>query len=95
MTRSRARLDGIPRELVAEYYARRASEGLIVTEGTQPSDNEQGYLFVNLAPWQRCVLAAKPGAARGTGYSHTGRKSASSLGELSALVSQFAKRKLD
>lgn len=44
MTRSRAKLDGTPGDLAAEYYAQRASIGLIVTEGTQPSDDGQGYL---------------------------------------------------
>ncbi|PLP99382.1 alkene reductase [Cupriavidus pauculus] len=44
MTRSRAQRDGTPGELAAEYYAQRASVGLIVTEGTQPSDDGQGYL---------------------------------------------------
>ncbi|MPW23679.1 alkene reductase [Paraburkholderia sp. CNPSo 3157] len=44
MTRSRAQYDGTPGELAAEYYTQRASVGLIVTEGTQPSDDGQGYL---------------------------------------------------
>jgi 2,4-dienoyl-CoA reductase-like NADH-dependent reductase (Old Yellow Enzyme family) len=44
MTRSRAQPDGTPGELAAEYYAQRASVGLIVAEGTQPSDDGQGYL---------------------------------------------------
>ncbi len=44
MTRSRAQYDGTPGELAATYYAQRASVGLIVAEGTQPSDNGQGYL---------------------------------------------------
>ncbi|RDU95142.1 alkene reductase [Trinickia dinghuensis] len=44
MTRSRAQFDGTPGALAAEYYAQRASMGLIVTEGTQPSDDGQGYL---------------------------------------------------
>jgi N-ethylmaleimide reductase len=44
MTRSRAKLDGTPGGLAAEYYSQRASVGLIVTEGTQPSDDGQGYL---------------------------------------------------
>src|SRR5579864_3717400 len=44
LTRSRAQFDGTPGELAAEYYAQRASVGLIVTEGTQPSDDGQGYL---------------------------------------------------
>jgi 2,4-dienoyl-CoA reductase-like NADH-dependent reductase (Old Yellow Enzyme family) len=34
MTRSRARFDGTPGELAAEYYAQRASVGLIVTEAS-------------------------------------------------------------
>lgn len=44
MTRSRAQFDGTPGELSAEYYSQRADIGLIVTEGTQPSDDGQGYL---------------------------------------------------
>lgn len=44
MTRSRAGYDGTPGALAAEYYAQRAGVGLIVTEGTQPSDDGQGYL---------------------------------------------------
>src|SRR5260370_23466122 len=44
MTRSRAKFDGTPGELAAEYYAQRASVGLIATEGTQPSDDGQGFL---------------------------------------------------
>ncbi|MGE7958303.1 alkene reductase [Pseudomonas sp. NPDC089530] len=44
MTRSRAQYDGTPGELGATYYAQRASVGLIVAEGTQPSDDGQGYL---------------------------------------------------
>lgn len=44
MTRSRAQEDGTPGELTSHYYAQRASMGLIITEGTQPSDDGQGYL---------------------------------------------------
>jgi N-ethylmaleimide reductase len=44
MTRSRAEFDGTPGALAAGYYAQRAGVGLIVTEGTQPSDDGQGYL---------------------------------------------------
>lgn len=39
MTRSRAASDGTPGPMAAEYYAQRASIGLIVTEGTQPSED--------------------------------------------------------
>ena len=44
MTRSRAEVDGTPGELSSLYYAQRASMGLLITEGTQPSDDGQGYL---------------------------------------------------
>lgn len=45
MTRSRAEFDGTPGKLAAEYYAQRAEVGLIIAEGTQPSDDGQGYLM--------------------------------------------------
>lgn len=44
MTRSRAEPDGTPGALAADYYAQRASLGLIISEGTQPSEDGQGYL---------------------------------------------------
>ena len=44
MTRNRAEPDGTPGPLVAEYYGQRASLGLVITEGTQPSADGQGYL---------------------------------------------------
>ncbi|TKV29330.1 alkene reductase [Arthrobacter sp. NamB2] len=44
MTRSRAHPDGTPNELTAQYYTQRASLGLIITEGVQPSDDGQGYM---------------------------------------------------
>ncbi|WP_176585572.1 alkene reductase [Priestia megaterium] len=43
MTRSRALSDGTPGSLSAEYYAQRASLGLLISEGTQPSEDGQGY----------------------------------------------------
>ena len=43
MTRSRSNPDGTPGDLAAEYYGQRASLGLIITEGTQPSADGQGY----------------------------------------------------
>ncbi len=45
MTRSRATPDGVPSDLNAAYYAQRASFGLIIAEGTQPSADGQGYLL--------------------------------------------------
>ncbi|ROZ50317.1 alkene reductase [Rhodococcus sp. WS3] len=43
MTRNRANPDGTPGPLVATYYGQRGSLGLVITEGTQPSDDGQGY----------------------------------------------------
>src|ERR1700722_15447849 len=45
MTRVRSTPDGVPTSMNAEYYAQRASMALIISEGTQPSDDGQGYLF--------------------------------------------------
>lgn len=42
MTRSRA-LGNVPNDLVRDYYAQRATAGLIITEGTSPSPNGLGY----------------------------------------------------
>ena len=44
MTRNRSEADGTPGPLVAEYYAQRASLGLLISEGTQPSADGQGYM---------------------------------------------------
>lgn len=44
MTRSRANADGTPGSGAALYYRQRASLGLLITEGTQPSADGQGYL---------------------------------------------------
>jgi N-ethylmaleimide reductase len=64
MTRSRAKPDGTPGDLAAEYYAQRASVGLIVSEGTQPSDDGQGYLATpgiytpaHIAGWKNVTAA--------------------------------------
>lgn len=43
MTRSRAVEANTPNALMAEYYAQRASAGLIITEATSPSPNGLGY----------------------------------------------------
>src|ERR1700730_18472582 len=43
MTRNRAGPGEVPTELMATYYAQRASAGLIVSEGTQISPQGQGY----------------------------------------------------
>jgi N-ethylmaleimide reductase len=45
MTRNRSTPEGVPTGTVATYYGQRASFGLIVTEGTQPSEVGQGYML--------------------------------------------------
>jgi len=71
MTRSRAQYDGTPGELAATYYGQRSSVGLIVTEGTQPSDDGQGYLSTpgiytdaHTAGWKRVTDAVHDGGTR-------------------------------
>lgn len=60
MTRSRALPDGTPGDLSPLYYTQRASLGLLISEGTQPSDDGQGYLLTpgiytdsHIAGWNR------------------------------------------
>lgn len=43
LTRVRSGADGVPTSLVAEYYAQRASVGLIVSEGVYPGKESRGY----------------------------------------------------
>ena len=43
MTRDRAGPSDVPTAVMAQYYRQRASAGLIVTEGTQPSPAGKGY----------------------------------------------------
>jgi N-ethylmaleimide reductase len=45
MTRGRATPEGVPTEMNATYYAQRASMALVISEGTQPSEDGQGYLL--------------------------------------------------
>ena len=45
LTRSRAGADGAPRLLMAQYYAQRASAGLVIAEGTNVSPQGRGYAF--------------------------------------------------
>ncbi len=46
LTRSRASEDGVPISLLAEYYAQRASAGLIIAEGTNISPQGRGYALM-------------------------------------------------
>jgi N-ethylmaleimide reductase len=64
MTRARSTPDGVPTPMNAEYYAQRASMALIITEGTQPSDDGQGYQLTpgiyrddHIAGWRRVTDA--------------------------------------
>lgn len=43
MTRDRAGEDDVPNQMMVDYYRQRASAGLIVTEGVQPSAVGKGY----------------------------------------------------
>lgn len=71
MTRSRAKPDGTPGDLAATYYAQRASMGLLITEGTQPSEDGQGYLATpgiytdaHVAGWRKVSDAVHAGGGR-------------------------------
>lgn len=44
LTRMRAGASGVPNDLVVEHYAQRASLGLIITEGTYPRFESQGFV---------------------------------------------------
>ncbi|MHA6288946.1 alkene reductase [Maricaulis sp. CAU 1757] len=62
LTRNRARPDGVPGELAAEYYAQRAGAGLIISEATQVSPRAKGYINTpgihsdaQQAAWSRIV----------------------------------------
>ncbi|WP_210578355.1 alkene reductase [Streptomyces sp. GESEQ-4] len=64
MTRDRSTPEGVPTELNAEYYAQRASHALIITEGTQPNADGQGYLLTpgihseeHIAGWRKVTDA--------------------------------------
>ena len=64
LTRNRADERGVPGDLAVEYYAQRASAGLIISEGTQPSAVGQGYLLTpgihtpeQVAGWRRVADA--------------------------------------
>jgi N-ethylmaleimide reductase len=71
MTRDRSRPDGVPTDLNREYYRQRASMALIITEGTQPSDDGQGYLLTpgiytesHIAGWQEVTTAVHAAGGR-------------------------------
>lgn len=81
MTRSRADSDGAPLPFVADYYAQRASAGLIVTEAIYVSPMAKGYVRTpglatqtQVAAWTRVVEAVhKAGGRIFAQLYHTGR----------------------
>ena len=83
MTRSRAVEAHVPNALMADYYAQRASAGLIITEGTSPSPNGLGYARIpglfNAAQVQGWKLVTDAVHAKGgklfVQLMHTGRVS--------------------
>jgi N-ethylmaleimide reductase len=80
MTRNRA-TNNIPNDLMAQYYAQRASAGLIITEGTSPSPNGLGYPRIpgifsaaQVAGWKRVTDAVHArGAKIFIQFMHCGR----------------------
>lgn len=81
MTRSRADADGVPGELHAAYYGQRSDAGLIVAEGTYPSEAGKGYCRTpgivtpgQIEAWRRVTAALQPGgASRVLQLMHVGR----------------------
>ena len=83
LTRTRATAEGVPRPIMAEYYAQRATAGLIVAEATNISPAGRGYAYTpglfneaQIAGWQSVTKAVH--AAGGRIFSqlwHVGRVS--------------------
>lgn len=70
LTRNRA-TGNIPNQLMAEYYAQRATAGLIITEGTSPSANGIGYPRMpgiysaeQVEGWKQITSAVHPKGAK-------------------------------
>jgi 2,4-dienoyl-CoA reductase-like NADH-dependent reductase (Old Yellow Enzyme family) len=87
LTRMRAGANHVPTPMNADYYAQRASAGLIITEGTAVSDDAHGYpnapgiyTAEQIAGWRAVTNAVH---ARGgrimMQIAHNGRNSHSSL----------------
>jgi N-ethylmaleimide reductase len=71
LTRNRATPSGVPQPYVKDYYAQRASAGLLITEGTQPSFAGQGYPRTpgihtpeQIAAWRKITDAVHSAGAR-------------------------------
>lgn len=83
MTRSRAGVGDVATDMMAEYYAQRASTGLIISEGTQISQQGQGYAWTpgiyseaQIAGWKKTTDAVhKAGGKIFAQLWHVGRVS--------------------
>ena len=71
MTRCRAERDGTPTPIMAEYYAQRASSGLIITEATAVAPEGIGYIYTpgiwndrQQAAWQHVTEAVHRAGGR-------------------------------
>jgi len=81
MTRSRALSQNAVSDMVATYYAQRATAGLIITEGTSPSPNGLGYARIpglyspeQIEGWKKVTEAVhKKGGKIFVQLMHTGR----------------------
>jgi N-ethylmaleimide reductase len=80
LTRSRA-TGNVPNDLMVQYYAQRASAGLIISEGTAPSPNALGYPRIpgifsaeQVVGWKKITDAVHAGGAKMfIQFMHTGR----------------------
>ncbi len=80
MTRSRA-IGNLPNELMAKYYAQRASAGMNITEGVSPSPNGLGYSRIpgifsaeQVQAWKKVTAAVhEKGGKIVVQLMHTGR----------------------
>ncbi|WP_255770566.1 alkene reductase [Pseudarthrobacter sulfonivorans] len=87
LTRSRATNDGIPTQLMEEYYRQRAGAGLVISEGVVIAPQATAYARVpglysaeQVAAWRPVVAAAKRhGAAVYAQLWHVGRQSHSTV----------------
>jgi N-ethylmaleimide reductase len=71
MTRSRAAAGNVATDLMAQYYSQRASAGLIISEGTQISQQGQGYAWTpgihspeQVAGWRKVTDAVHAAGGR-------------------------------
>jgi N-ethylmaleimide reductase len=87
LTRSRAEAGNVPGPMTVEYYAQRASIGLIIAEATQVSAQAQGYVSTpgvhspeQIAAWQKVTSAVHAkGGKIFLQIWHTGRMSHSAF----------------